>query len=360
MLKKSVIAVAMSGGVDSSVAALLVKKQAKTAFGLFMRLGNPNENEAERAARAVCRRLSMELRVVNLADQFAVKVKKYYLDSYEQGVTPNPCAICNRLVKFGDLLRRALAAGADYLATGHYVRRREKKEGAGRASVFELWSAADQSKDQSYFLWGLTPAQIRPVLFPLGDLRKTLVRRLAKRAGLPSLEKESHDACFLSQSAGHQSFLRSSLRLRPGPIIAPDSKIIGQHEGLPLYTIGQRQGIAVGGAGPYYVYGKDRAANALLVAGPDRPDLFRKKSFIVGFVNWIKGARPRLPLSARIVFRYRHPGAQGLLKAVSGPGPDKKIIIELTVAQKAITPGQSAVFYRGRQLVGGGIILEND
>lgn len=352
---KKRIAVAMSGGVDSAVAAKLLVDQGHEVIGMFMRLG-VNEEDSEAAARRVCQKLNIKFYPINLTQEFRKEVMDYFLDSYAQGLTPNPCVKCNQLIKFGALLEQAEKIGADYLATGHYVKKSK--------IIYKLYRGKDENKDQSYFLYNLTQRQLARVLFPLGDYAKEEVRKIADRAKLPYLTKESQDICFLK--GDHNDFLRQRLKLKPGPIILlrPSGtsyykeeegeglgKVIGEHQGLPLYTIGQRRGVEIGGIGPFYAAKCDYKTNKLyVISNGDDPVLYSDE-LAAEDVNWIAGQEPKMPLLCEAVIRYRHKPVKCEVKSCGN-----KYLIKFNKAQRAVTPGQSIVFYQGDEILGGGVI----
>lgn len=344
--KKAVIAV--SGGVDSAVAGLFLKKAGFEPIGIYMRL-NAGFNEGESAARAVCQKLNIKFYPLNLTGQFKKNVIRYFLDEYGQGATPNPCVRCNKLIKFKELLRITDELGADCLATGHYILK-IPNYALQALNQIKLYRGADNEKDQSYFLYNLTQQQLKRILFPLGEYTKEEVRKIADKAGLPYLKKESQDICFLQ--GDHNDFLRAKLKLIPGPIKTMDGKIVGEHQGLPLYTIGQRKGIEIGGIGPFYAAKTDYKTNALyVVSDKDDPVLYQDE-FILKDVNWISGIEPELPFKCETIIRYRHQPVKCVITAKNG----YEYIVKLKEPQRAITPGQSAVFYNGDELLGGGVI----
>lgn len=355
--KKAKVAVAMSGGVDSSTAAYLLKKQGYEVFGLFMRLGN-NSEEAETAARRVARFLGLTFYPLNLKDRFEKEVIAYFLKSYGRGLTPNPCVKCNQLIKFGELLKRAEMLGADYLATGHYVKIKNEKlkmKNGRKRFIYKLSRGKDETKDQSYFLYNLKQRELARLLFPLGDFRKEKIKKTAARAGLPNLKSESQDICFLQQNGKaleHNEFLKKHLRLKSGAIKTLDGKKVGEHQGLPLYTIGQRKGVEIGGIGPFYVVQADCKNNTLYVAKDgDDPALY-KSELRAEKVSWIAGLKPKMPLECEAVIRYRHKPVKVMVSK------DKKnsYSVNFREPQRAITPGQSVVFYHGDEVLGGGEI----
>ncbi len=388
--KNKRIAVAMSGGVDSSTTAWLLKKQGFAPMGFFMRfIDKPTAGEA--AARQVCRKLGIKFYTIDLSKQFKKLIIDYFLTSYKKGQTPNPCIRCNQLIKFGELLKAVKKIGADYLATGHYARlvKEAKKQKSKKAKfIWQLLKANDKTKDQSYFLYTLTQKQLAQVLFPLGNYTKKQVRQIANRAKLPYLKQASQDICFL---AGQEvnNFLRQNLKLTPGPIVllppltkgvrgicVPlakggrgvkcQSEVLGKHAGLPLYTIGQRRGVAIGGSGPYYVAKMDYKKNILYVVNSCDNKLLYKDKLIAKNVNWLAGVAPKLPLKCDAVIRYRQPAVKckitpskisPLLRGRKRGGVvGGEVLVKFSQPLRAITAGQSVVFYSGEEVLGGGVI----
>lgn len=337
----------MSGGVDSSIAAAILKKQGLQVIGVFMKFwkepGTVRENlccsaEAEADARKVAARLGIPLYTLNFEKEFKSSVVDYLIEEYKKGKTPNPCVECNRWIKFKFLMNKALALKADYLATGHYARTKDGK----------LFAAKDKQKDQSYFLWTLTRKQLKRILFPVGDYRKKEVRKMAEKWGLPVFEKkESQELCFIG-SAGLRKFLKSRIQTEKGPIVTVKGEKVGEHEGLPYYTIGQRKGIKIGGIGPFYVVDKDFKNNTLIVARSEHAPELYKKEMMVEKVNWISG-KSKFQLKCKVKVRYLHPAMPAIIQG-------NKIIFDKP--QRAITPGQSAVFYSRNEVLGGGIIAQ--
>jgi tRNA-specific 2-thiouridylase len=334
---------ALSGGVDSSVAAMLLQQQGLEVIGVTMRLSGSAQRKAIEQASAVAQKLKIEHRVVDLASKFQTDVIDNFCEEYRQGRTPNPCIVCNRLIKFGALLEFAEAIDAQYLATGHYVRREKAADG------FHLFKACDAAKDQSYFLYSLNQEQLSRVLFPLGELTKTQVRQLAENAGLPNFPNESQDICFL-EGGDYRSFLKDWVDFTPGDIVDEEGNIIGTHRGLGLYTIGQRHGLGITSNHPLFVITNDSYQNRIIVG--DETSLFRRIVHIKD-LNWIAGVWPTDTTSLTCRIRYRMPDSP--ITSFESDG-DTGALITFVDPVRAITPGQSAVIYRCDEVVGGGII----
>jgi tRNA-specific 2-thiouridylase len=366
------ILVAMSGGVDSSVAALRLKEQGASIVGAYMKnwinednlVGDcPWQRDIE-DARAVCDKIGIEFRVVNLMREYRERVVAYLLDGYARGLTPNPDIMCNREVKFGVFRAWAKENGFSAVATGHYARRVERvapnalvEESALRAthSTYELLEGADKNKDQSYFLALLSPEQLCDARFPIGDLAKPELRRLAREAGLPNAEKkDSQGICFIGE-VKMADFLKAYVPDAPGPIVrASDGKILGEHRGLHFYTLGQRRGIRVPSNTDheaYVVVGKRADDRALLVAfdHPDAPGLFQRE-VRVHSLSWLGDAitSPRA-LEGRV--RYRDPRV-ALEFFPEGGGTAR---IAFREPQRGLASGQILAFYDGERLLGGGV-----
>ena len=342
----------MSGGVDSSVAAALLKKRGHYVIGVFMKFWKgPGQGEnrccspdSERRARQVAKILKIPFYVFNFEKEFKKRVVDYFIKGYKEGITPNPCVVCNKEIKFGLLLEKALALGADYIATGHYARIFSSK------NILALARGRDIEKDQSYFLWQIDQKKLKRILFPVGGYTKPEVRKLAEKFKLPFKEVgESMEICFVPDKL--EDFLRNYIKTKPGLILTADGKKIGHHHGLPFYTIGQRKGIELSG-GPYYVVGKDRKKNALIVASILKDSALWSKGLIAKNVNWISGKTPKFPLKIKAQIRYHHE----LVPATIYKLKTKNYKLIFAHPQRAVTPGQSVVFYRGKELLGGGII----
>lgn len=351
------VVVAMSGGVDSSVAAALLKEEGHRVIGVGLRLFD-GEGESERTccgirdmddARRVAYQLGIPFYVLDLREVFRRLVIDHFLHGYLSGETPNPCIECNRWIKFHALLRRCSAWGADFLATGHYVRLAHTDEERG---VHLLLRGRDEKKDQSYFLYMLRQGQLPRLLFPVGHLTKAETRATAAELGLKVHDKrESQDVCFLGN--GHYaSFLmaRSGRDIRPGPVLDDEGEVIGSHRGLPFYTLGQRRGLNVERPGPWYVVGMDRERNALIVSL--RPPRCREAR--LRGVNFVSGRVPGGPLEVTVRMRYR--GREVRARAVPLPGREARL--EFVEPADAAAAGQAAVLYQGERVVGGGTVID--
>jgi tRNA-specific 2-thiouridylase len=399
---------AMSGGLDSSVATAILKRDGFDVIGVFMRFWSEPENdgligasnrccskEAEVRARKVAKILKIPFYIFDFSKEFKEKIVDYFLEGYKKGITPNPCVLCNKEIKFGLLLEKALGLGADFVATGHYARKKEIRENSNsNLKEFAILKGKDKNKDQSYFLWMLNQKQLKRVLFPIGDYTREEVENLAKKFRLPVLKaRKSVEICFVKATIN--DFLKRYLKEKPGLIVEKISKnetkngkkkrnysnvlknigivnqfkilerheelrssnvlknigisgqfrILAKHNGLWFYTIGQRKGIGLSG-GPYWVLDKD-VKNNLLIVTKNEKDLY-KKELVCKNVNWVSIKKPRLPLKVKAKIRYKTDFNKATIY------PDYSVVFEKP--QRAITPGQSIVFYKGEMLLGGGII----
>ena len=350
----------MSGGVDSSVAAWLLKQQGYDVVGVFMKNWEDDDTDEYCTSRAdlvdaasVADVIGIELEAVNFAREYRERVFAHFLRDYAAGRTPNPDVLCNSEIKFRAFLDHALALGADRIATGHYARVRRASPGGPT----ELLKAIDASKDQTYFLHRLSQEQLAPVLFPLGDMHKRDVRAIARREGIPTYAKrDSTGICFIGERP-FRDFLARYLPRHPGPIVTPDGATVGRHDGLAYYTIGQRHGLGIGGQregahAPWFVAAKDVARNALVaVQGHDHPLLYRREVTALD-IHWIAGRAPVLPARLGAKTRYRMPDAACEVRARDSVGASAAF----DVPQWAPTPGQYLVLYDGERCLGGGVI----
>jgi len=352
------IVVGMSGGVDSSVAALLLKRRGFDVVGLFMKNWEEDDDDEYCSTRqdlidcvSVAEVIGIELEAVNFSAEYKERVFGAFLAEYSAGRTPNPDVLCNAEIKFRAFLDHAMALGARRIATGHYARVREN---AGR---FELLKAVDLSKDQSYFLHRLNQEQLACVVFPVGELKKTEVRAIAKDAGLHNFAKRgSTGICFIGERP-FREFLGRYLPRQPGAMRTPEGRVVGEHIGLSFYTIGQRKGVGIGGmknsaGGPWYVCGKDLAKNELIVVqGHDHPRLLSQK-LRAEDLAWVSGAAPQPSLSYGAKTRYRQTDAACRIDRLG----DEDLEVEFSAPQWVVTPGQSVVLYREDVCLGGGVI----
>lgn len=366
--KQKKVIVALSGGVDSSVSALLLKSRGFEVEGIHMKLSGANPGALE-ASKNVAKSLGIKLHIIDLSKQFKKEIINYFISSYAHGLTPNPCVRCNQQIKFGELLKAAKRLGGDFLATGHFVKCITK---TGEKFKAKLFKAKFKDKDQSYFLYTLTQKQLASVIFPLSDVSsKHEVRKMADNAKLPYIKSESQDICFLfcdGRAIQHNDYLRAHLKLKAGPIMLIEKEIDAKtkkrkvsvlksgkeevkHQGLPIYTIGQRREIRVGGTGPYYAAKFDVKKNILYVVKDFDDPILYNNELKAGKVNWVSGKVPKLPFKCEAVIRYRHAPVKC---TVIKKGSLYKV--KFQKPQRAITPGQSIVFYKGEEVLGGGII----
>jgi len=353
----SKVIIGLSGGVDSAVAALLLRQQGHAVAAVFMKNWDEDDEagycpaaEDLADAREIAERLDIELSTVSFSAEYWNRVFRHFLDEYAAGRTPSPDIICNREIKFRAFLDHALAAGADYIATGHYAR-------IVSIPVIRLLKGVDVRKDQTYFLHTLTQEQLSRSLFPLGELEKTEVRRLAREAGFPVHDKkDSTGICFIGERR-FNDFLVRYLKKNPGQIRTPDGTVVGEHAGLMFYTIGQRQGLGIGGrhdstGEPWYVAGKDLDSNTLIVVqGGKHPALYRR-CLRASHLHWISEQTPATPFSCTARIRHQ----QAVQECTVSTGGDREGKVDFERLQRAITPGQSVVFYSGEDCLGGGII----
>lgn len=349
---KEMVAVAMSGGVDSSVTAHLVVQQGHPAVGLSMVIWEKSKCcnlEAQKDAADVAAALGIPFDRFDFVDHFKKKVVDVFLAGYKAGRTPNPCAICNSDFKFEELFQAAEANyGTAILATGHYARV-QWDEASGR---YQMRTAVDQGKDQTYFLYNLSQAQLARVRFPLGALKKTEVREIARQLGYAVADKpESQDLCF---SSDPHAFLAEHLgeEVQAGPIVHLDGRVLGQHKGVPHYTIGQRRGLGVAAEEPLYVIALDPERNRVIV-GPQ--SAAKGELLIAEGVNWLSIAKPTGPIEAQVKIRYRSPAAPAIVTPLEGD----RVEVRFLEPQLAITSGQVAVMYDGDLVLGGGLIAEH-
>ncbi len=345
------VVVAMSGGVDSSVAAAILHGAGEDVFGVMLRLSGEEAGPANRccapadvaAARQVANQLGFPFYVVDAREAFESSVISAFVSGYAQGVTPNPCIECNRSIRWGFLLKHALAFGASHLATGHYAR----VEHLDKRHV--LRTGLDARKDQSYVLHVLTQSHLARAVFPLGELTKDQVRAHARELRLPVADRhESQDLCFVD--GDYRAFLAArGVVPYPGPIFGPAGELLGQHSGLAHYTLGQRQGLGIASSQALYVIEKDRARNALIV-GP-REQVGRQR-FDLARVNWIAGAPPAPAFEAQAQVRYHAVRLRARVECIA----DARAAVQLEARQPDVAPGQSAVFFAGDICLGGGII----
>jgi len=329
----------MSGGVDSSLAAALLKEAGYDVSGVYMQLcSNRNLPDLERT----CQLLGIPLYKLNLEAEFQSLVIDYFCREYSLGCTPNPCITCNQHIKFGLLLEKALAMGVDYLATGHYARIEHSQNG------YCLLKAVDLTKDQSYFLYTLGQRKLQHLLLPLGNLHKVEVRKLAIKLGLPaSRQRDSQDICFIPDN-DYRSFIARHIPLKSGDIVDTTGKVLGRHSGLAQYTVGQRQGLELASNKRLYVLKLDATNNKLVVGTRDQ--LLSNRLFACQ-LSWVSGKAPKEPINTTAKIRYKSPEATARLHLTDGVAK-----VDFQQPQRAIAPGQAIVFYQGNAVLGGGII----
>jgi len=352
------VVVGMSGGVDSSVTAYLLKQQGYDVIGIFMKnwddtdeFGHCTAEDDFQDVRRVCEQIDIPYYTVNFEKEYMDKVFQYFLDEYKRGRTPNPDVMCNREIKFGELLAKVMDLGADYIATGHYA---QVKYIDGE---YKLLRGVDNNKDQTYFLNVLGQEQLSKTMFPIGHLPKPQVREIAEKAGLATAKKkDSTGICFIGER-NFREFLQNYLPAKKGNIETVDGIVIGEHDGLMYYTLGQRQGLGIGGGHgttgePWFVVDKDLARNVLIVGeGANHPRLY-STSLIATDVNWVSNNKPQESFTCTAKFRYRQPDQQVTVHLLD----ENRVEVVFDQPQKAVTPGQAVVFYDHDVCLGGGTI----
>lgn len=351
----STVAVGMSGGVDSSVTALLLKQRGFRVIGLFMK--NWEESDESGACMSakefedvvsVCRTLEIPYYSVNFVKEYRENVFARFLDEFKKGHTPNPDILCNREIKFKVLLKRALELGADYLATGHYCRKDLLPDG-----TTALLKGLDPAKDQSYFLYAVPGDALAKAIFPIGDLLKSEVRNLARANDLTTSEKkDSTGICFIGER-NFKQFLGQYIQYSRGEFRTLDEKIVGMHDGAAFYTLGQRKGLKIGGPGDaWFVVGKDSERNVVYIEQGERHPALYCDALTATELNWISGTPPEVPLKCHAKVRYRQPDQACTIEKLE----EGRIHVSFDIPQRAVTPRQSVVFYLGDRCLGGGII----
>jgi tRNA-specific 2-thiouridylase len=350
------VALAISGGVDSSVSATLLKDQGYDVVGFFMKFWSDQiederinaccSTEAFNDAQKVCDQLGIKLYTLNLEDIFKKHVVDSFLSGYAGGITPNPCIMCNQFIKFTEFWKKVRAMDFDFIATGHYAQVEEKNK------IYYLKKGADEKKDQSYFLYRLNQDTLAHTIFPVGHLKKSAVKKLAKKYKLPvTHKKESQEVCFVPND-NVRAFLQRYIKMTPGDIVDVNTgQTLGEHTGLAAYTIGQRKGIGLP-AGPWYVVKKDAEKNIIYVTDNSRHQLLLLKHIPLINLHWISGKEPEFPLTCESQIRYNQK-----LQSAQVSKKDGNIILRFYTEVRAVTPGQSAVFYDGDYVIGGGVIV---
>ncbi|MFA5960251.1 MAG: tRNA 2-thiouridine(34) synthase MnmA [Tatlockia sp.] len=355
---KGKVIVGMSGGVDSSVAAWLLREEGYQVEGLFMKNWEQDDHNGYCAAaedladaQAVCSQLGIPLHQVNFSKAYWDKVFTHFLSEYEQGRTPNPDVLCNKEIKFNAFLTHALQLGADFIATGHYAKVRHHE------GFSELLKAKDREKDQTYFLHAIAPDALNKTLFPIGNYLKSEVRDFAKALGLVTHnKKDSTGICFIGEKQ-FKTFLKEFILAKPGEIKTSQGETIGRHDGLMYYTLGQRQGLGIGGRQeaneePWYVVDKDTSTNSLIVAQGNNHPMLYAQGLLCGTIHWLVEKEVELPLTCFAKTRYRQPEQA----CVISPETNKSHCVLFSTFQRAVTPGQYVVFYDKNRCLGGAVI----
>ncbi len=373
MHSREKIVVAMSGGVDSCAAALMLSEQGYDVVGISMQVWDYRKNggNASRAtccapsdfddARIIAEKADFPYYVFDFEDSFREAVISPFVNSYLKGVTPNPCLNCNRYVKFKELRGRAKALGANRVATGHYAQ--IKKKGKEEDSKLALYTSIDDRKDQTYFLYAMSQKDLAETLFPIGDMKKPDVRKYLADKGFELASKpESQDICFVSGNVGKFIEKNTDKELKSGQIVNSTGEKLGEHSGIHNYTVGQRRGLGISNPSPLYVLNIDSKSNDVVVG--DKQELERK-DFYIKDVNWISGETPTEPVEALVKLRYRHDGILCRINPVNDKGEDNTAYLEFVDAWSTVSPGQAAVFYSSnleadgsREILGGGIIVK--
>lgn len=346
----------MSGGVDSSVAALLLKEQGYDVIGIFMKNWDDTDENGVCTATEdyndvirVCNQIGIPYYAVNFEKQYWDKVFTYFLDEYKAGRTPNPDVMCNKEIKFKAFLEHAVSLGADYLATGHYAR---VVEADGEVKMLR---GMDENKDQTYFLNQLSQDQLQKVMFPIGNIEKSKVRELAKAANLATAtKKDSTGICFIGER-NFKEFLSNYLPAQPGKMETLEGEVVGKHDGLMYYTIGQRHGLGIGGAGdPWFVIGKDLERNVLYVGQNFHNEKLYSDSILATDISWVSNLPKSQTFECTAKFRYRQPDNKVTVRILE----DGQVKVTFAEPIRAVTPGQAVVFYDGDECLGGGTIDE--
>lgn len=354
-MEKMKVAIAMSGGVDSSVAAALLVEQGYQVIGVMLRLwSEPGKEDSNRCctpdSMAQARRIAAQLKIpfypINAQQMFRQVVVEHFFEGYRSGITPNPCLLCNRYIRWDFMLKYVQAMGAEKMATGHYARLRVANSGS-----IKLLKGLDENKDQSYVLSVLSQDQLQHTLFPVGEYTKSQVRQFAREFGLPVAERQdSQDLCFLA-GEDYRDFLKRNAPdvIKPGKIITTRGQIVGEHDGLGFYTIGQRKGLSIRATHPYYVIDKNVQENLLIVGEVSE---LKFTGLIAEGVNWIGETPPAPRFSADIKIRYKARFVPANIEVLD----DRTVYVRFEQIVRDVTPGQRAVFYQGEEVVGGGTI----